>query len=100
MQLLMNTAGEVVEPMLATTPVRPGTRAVARPFASTGATDGIDDDHVKLPTWLVMSAPLWNAWATNWFVWATERHPDGGGSILIEVTEGCTATLTGPLLTD
>jgi hypothetical protein len=65
MQLLKNTAGEVVVPTLATTPVMPGTREVAKPFASTLATPPADDDHVKLPTWLVISVALLNACATN-----------------------------------
>jgi len=65
MQLLKKTAGDVVDPTLATTPVMPGTRAVANPFASTEATLAADADHVKLPIWLVISVLLWNAWATN-----------------------------------
>src|SRR5580765_5956 len=58
MQVLNGTAGEVVAPTVATTAVMPGTRAVANPFASTGATVAMDDDHVKLPTWLVISVAL------------------------------------------
>jgi len=65
MQLLKNTAGEVVVPTLAMTPVTPGAREVANPFASTPATAAADADHVKLPTWLVISLPLLNACATN-----------------------------------
>ncbi len=38
MQLFKKTAGEVVEPTLATTAVIPGARAVANPLASTLAT--------------------------------------------------------------
>src|SRR6478752_4900122 len=38
MQPFKKTAGEVVEPTLATTPVIPGVRAVANPLASTLAT--------------------------------------------------------------
>jgi hypothetical protein len=100
MQVLKKTAGEAVEPTLATTPVMPDTRAVAKPFASTKATAPAEADHVKLPIWLVISAPLLNAWATNWCVWAMEKHvPAGTGSTVTEVIAGCTATLTGPLVT-
>jgi hypothetical protein len=98
MQVLNGTAGEVVAPTVATTAVMPGTRAVANPFASTGATVATDDDHEKLPTWLVISVALWNAWATNWCVCAMEKHPETGSTVT-EVTEGWTETLTGPLLT-
>jgi hypothetical protein len=55
MHVLKNTAGEVVEPTLATTPVIPGVRAVANPFASTEATVAADADQLKLPIWLVIS---------------------------------------------
>src|SRR5438270_13865267 len=58
MQLLRKTAGEVVEPTLATTPVMPGARAVANPLASTLATEGAEADQLKLPIWLLMSVVL------------------------------------------
>jgi hypothetical protein len=98
MQDLKKTAGEVVAPMLAITEVIPGTRDVATPFASTPATKPLPAAHEKLPTWLVISVALWNAWAMNVCVWPMEKHPDTG-STLTEVTEGCTATFTGPLVT-
>ena len=55
MQVLKNTAGDVVEPALATTPVIPGTLADANPSASTEATLAADADQLKLPIWLVIS---------------------------------------------
>src|SRR5579864_5056547 len=99
MQVLKKTAGAVVEPTLATTPVIPGARAVANPFASTEATLAADASQVKLPIWLVISVLLWNAWATNWCVCAIEKQDCVTGSILTEVIDGCTATVTGPLVT-
>jgi len=99
MQLLKKTAGDVVDPTLATTPVMPGLRAVAKPFASTEATLAADADHVKLPIWLVISVLLWNAWATNWCVWAMEKQGSTTGSMVTEVIDGCTATVVGPLVT-
>jgi hypothetical protein len=99
MQLLKKTAGDVVEPTLATTPVMPGTRAVANPLASTEATAAADADHVKLPIWLVISVLLWNAWATNWCVWAMEKQGSTTGSMVTEVIDGWTATVMGPLVT-
>jgi hypothetical protein len=99
MQVLKKTAGEVVAPTLATTPVIPGTRADANPFGSTEATAAADDDQLKLPIWLVISVPLWNACAMNWCVCAMEKQDCVTGSTLTEVIDGCTATLTGPLVT-
>src|SRR5579864_2851933 len=99
MQVLKKTAGDVVAPTLATTPVIPGTRAVASPFASTEATLAADATQVKLPIWLVISVPLWNAWATNWCDCAIEKQDCVTGSTLTEVIDGCTATMTGPLVT-
>lgn len=64
-QVLNGVAGAVVAPMLATTPPRPESLAVARPFASTEATVPSEEDQLKLPTEEVISVPLWNAWAVN-----------------------------------
>ena len=58
MQLLKDTAGEVVEPTLATIPVMPGVWAVANPFASRETTVKSEGAQVKLPTWLVISVAL------------------------------------------
>jgi hypothetical protein len=58
MQLFKVTAGDVVPPTPAETAVMPGACAVASPFASTTATTACEDDHVKSPTWLVISVPL------------------------------------------
>jgi hypothetical protein len=55
MHVLRKTAGDVVEPTLATTAVIPGMRAVANPFASTEATVAGEADQLKLPIWLVIS---------------------------------------------
>jgi hypothetical protein len=99
MQLFKKTAGEVVEPTLATTPVIPGVCAVANPLASTLATEGDEADQAKLPIWLVMFVLLWNALATNWCVCAIEKQGSVTGSIVTEVMDGCTATVTGPLVT-
>jgi len=98
MQLFKKTAGAVVEPTLATTPVIPGVWAVANPLASTLATVGDEADQVKLPIWLVISVLLWNAWATDWCVCAIEKQGCVTGSIVTEVIDGCTATVTGPLV--
>ena len=99
MQLLKKTAGEVVEPTLATTPVMPGVWAVANPLASTVATEGDEADQLKLPIWLVISVVLWNACATNWCVCVIEKQGSVTGSTVTEVIDGCTATVTGPLVT-
>jgi len=99
MQLLKKTAGDVVEPTLATTPVIPGVRAVANPFASTVATVAAEADQLKLPIWLVISVPLLNAWATNWCVCAIEKQGSVTGSTVTAVIAGCTATVTGSLVT-
>jgi len=96
---LMKTAGDVVEPTLATTAVIPGVRAVANPFASTETTLAADADQLKLPIWLVISVVLWNACAVNWCVCVVEKQGCVTGSTLTEVIEGCTATVTGPLVT-
>ena len=95
MQLLKKTAGDVVEPTLATTPVMPGMRAVAKPLASTLATAGAEADQLKLPIWSVISVLLWNACATNWCVCAIEKQGCVTGSTVTEVIDGCTATVTG-----
>src|SRR5258707_9258148 len=58
MQVLKNTAGDVVEPTLAITPPRPGPLAVARPLASTETTVPSADDQLRSPTLLVISVPL------------------------------------------
>src|SRR6476661_4866502 len=96
MQLFINTAGEVVDPTRATTPVIPGTRDVAKPLASIDATLAADDDHVKGPSLSggISVLPL-KAWATNWWVCAMEKHDSTGGSTETEVIVGCTETATG-----
>jgi len=99
MQLFRKTAGEVVAPTLATTPVIPGVRAVANPLASTLATEGAEADQLKLPIWLVISVLLWNAWATNWCVCAIEKQGSVTESTVTLVIDGCTDTVTGPLVT-
>jgi hypothetical protein len=99
MQVLKKTAGELVVPMVATTPEIPGTLAVARPFESTDTTDPADVAQLKPPTDEVISVPLWKACATNWCVWRIEKHPAAGASTLTEVMEGWTAMETGPLVT-
>jgi ABC-type Co2+ transport system permease subunit len=99
MHVFMKTAGDDVEPTLATTAVIPGVRAVANPFASTEATAAAEADQLKLPTWLVISVPLLNACATNWCVCVMEKQGCVTGSTLTEVMAGCTATVTGPLVT-
>jgi hypothetical protein len=72
---------------------------VANPLASTFATEGDEADQVKLPIWSVISVVLWNAWATNWCVCVIEKQGCVTGSIVTEVIDGCTATVTGPLVT-
>src|SRR6476661_5424707 len=99
MQLFKKTAGDVVEPTLAITPVIPGVRAVANPLASTLATEGDEADQLKLPIWLVISVALWNACATNWCVCVIEKQGVVTPSTVTEVIDGCTATVTGPLVT-
>jgi hypothetical protein len=72
---------------------------VAKPLASTLTTAGDDADQPKLPIWLVISVVLWNAWATNWCVCAIEKQGSVTGSMVTLVIDGCTATVTGPLVT-
>src|SRR5260370_28718520 len=99
MQVLKLAAGEEVGATLAMTPVNAGADAVAKPLVrSILATLPADTAHVKLPIRLVMSVALWKAWATNCWVPFMEVQP-ATGSTVMEVTEGCTETWTGALLT-
>src|SRR5215472_3992109 len=97
-QLLNGTAGERTSPTVAITPPKPGFSAVANPL--TGSTDTAppipDCVQLKLPTRLVISTPLLNAWALNCAVCLLELHLGKTDPVVcvtwIEVTTGWTDT--------
>src|SRR5215472_11371690 len=102
-QLLNGAAGELTAPRVAITPPRPGLSAVANPLLSTDTAFPQDCVQPKLPTRLVMSTPLLNAWALNWAVVLLELHAGKTFPVTcvtwMEVTTGWTDTRMGALLT-